>query len=97
MLKSVFITTLVLVLSSCGGGGGGSTPTTPSTPTSPTQSFSLSKLQSTAVGTVYTSQLSGTDSNSVNYTGSISLANRTQVMLGGVLVTPVGPITGGRE
>jgi len=88
MLKSIFIVTLVLLMSACGGGGGGGDSTPASTPTSPTQTFSLAKLQSTTLGTVYSTQLSGSDSDGTNYTGSISLANRAQEMLGGVLVTP---------
>jgi hypothetical protein len=79
MLKSVVIGIFVLVLSSCGG--------STSTPTDPNQSFSLSRLQSTTLGTVYSSQLTGSDSNGVHYTGSVSMANRAQTMLKGVLVT----------
>ncbi|VAW71383.1 hypothetical protein MNBD_GAMMA10-93 [hydrothermal vent metagenome] len=86
MLKSIFIVALVLLMSACGGGGSDSTPA--STPTNPTQTFSLAKLQSTTLGTVYSTQLSGSDSDGTNYTGSISLANRAQEMLSGVLVTP---------
>ena len=84
MLKSIFIVTFVLLMSACGGGG--SSPA--STPTDPNQIFSLAKLQSTTLGTVYSTQITGSDSNGTSYTGSISMANRTQEMLGGVLVTP---------
>jgi len=86
MLKSIFIVTIVLLMSACGGGGGDSSPA--STPTNTTQTFSLAKLQSTTLGAVYSTQLSGSDSDGTNYTGSISLANRAQEMLNGVLVTP---------
>lgn len=84
---------LLMALPGCGGGGGGG-----ATPTDPNQLFSLSTLNSTALGTIYSSQLTGVDSNGTNLTGSISLANRAQTMLGGVLVTPrdvIYTITGG--
>jgi hypothetical protein len=82
MLKIIFIVTLVFLMSACGGGGGDSSPINLD------QTFSLAKLQSTTLGTVYSTQLSASDSDGKNYTGSISLANRAQEMLGGVLVTP---------
>jgi len=87
----------VFVLSGCGGGGGGSNSTS-TTPTDPAQSFSLASLQSTTVGTVYSAQLTGSDSDGVSFSGSLSMANRTQIMLGGVLVTPsdmIFSLTGG--
>ena len=83
MLKNIFIVMFVLLISACGGGGSPS-----STPTDPNQTFSLAKLQSTTLGTVYSTQITGSDSNGTSYTGSISLANRAQEMLNGVLVTP---------
>ena len=93
MKNKLLILMLASIISACGGGGGGSTTpssngsaTTNNTTTS--QSYSLAKLLSQTLGTVYSSQLSGSDTNGVKYTGSISLANRAQVMLNGVLVTP---------
>ena len=86
MIKRLIIILSIAIVSACGGGGGGGGETT--TPTDPNQSFDLTKLQSTIVGTIYTSQLTGSDSNGVSYSGSVSAANRAQTMLGGVLVTP---------
>jgi hypothetical protein len=87
MFKSIFIVTLALFITACGGGNSEeSSPTT--TPTNPNKIFDLSELHSITQGTVYTSQLTGIDSNGTNYTGSISLANRPQEMYNGVLVTP---------
>jgi len=74
---------LVLLVSACGGGGGGG-----GTPTDPDQSFSLWLLNSTVPGPVYASNLIGSDTDGNSYTGSISVANRTQEMLDGILVTP---------
>jgi len=54
----------------------------------PTQSFSLAKLQSTAVGTIFTSQFISSNSDGTNFTGTVSLFNRPQEMLDGILVTP---------
>jgi len=71
---------VVVLISACGGGGG--------TSADPNQSFSLSKLQSTTLGTTYSAQLTGIDSRGNTYTGSLAQANRTQTMLNGVLVTP---------
>jgi len=73
-----------MLLAACGGGGGGGG----RPPPDPTNSFSLAEFNSTTVGTVYTTSLKGSDTNGVSYTGSISLANRAQIMLGGILVTP---------
>lgn len=95
MYKKLVTGLCVLVLFSCGGGGSNDSATTPS---DPNQTFSLSALQSTALGTVYTSRLAGSDSNGVSYTGSVSMANRPQTLLNGVLVTPQDSIinlTGG--
>lgn len=74
----------LLVLSACGGGGG--EPQT--TPTSPNQTFDLSKVYSTTLGTVYSTQLTGSDTDGFSYSGTYAVANRAQTMLGGVLVTP---------
>ena len=91
MLRNSLIFTLFILLTACGGGGGGGVASggvDNTTPTDPDKSFSLSTLQSTTQGTVYTSQLTGSDSDGTSYTGSLSMANRAQTMLNGVLVTP---------
>lgn len=107
-MKKLICLLLVLattvVVTACGGGGGGGGGSGGgsggggSTPTGPNESFSLAEFNSTTVGTVYTTSLEGSDTNGVSYTGSISLANRAQIMLGGILVTPrdsLFNITGG--
>lgn len=94
LVKIYLIGLAFVLIQGCGGGGGGTT----STPTDPNQSFTLSRLQSTTPGTVYSSQLTGSDSNGVSYNGSVSMANRAQTMLNGVLVTPqdlIISLTGG--
>ena len=83
-----------LISAGCSSGGGDSTPTT--TPTDTV--FSLSGLQTDVVGTVYNTQLTGSDSNGTSYTGTSSMANRVDTMLNGVLVTPhdtIISLTGG--
>lgn len=90
MFKSIVIGFFVLALHSCSG--------TSSNTTNQNQSFSLSKFKSTTIGSVYKSKLTGSDSNGVNYTGSIAIANRTQTLLNGILVTPqdsIISVTGG--
>jgi len=57
-------------------------------PSPPPEGFSLSTLKSTKFGTVYTTQLVGSDSDGGQWTGSLSIANRAQGTLDGVLVTP---------
>ncbi|MEA1988224.1 MAG: hypothetical protein U9N57_03300 [Pseudomonadota bacterium] len=86
MLKKILAIAFVSIITSCGGGGGGSSSAT-ETPAA-TQTFSLAKLQSTAIGTIYTSPLTGSDSDGTTYTGSISLANRAETMFNGVLAIP---------
>ena len=86
---------ILFMLTACGGGGSESDAFVP---TDPNQIFSLSKLQSTTLGPVYSSQLSGSDSNGVSYSGSIAIANRAQEMNSGVLTTPrdlILSLTGG--
>ena len=93
-LRAAIIFSCLFVVAACGGGGGGSS----ATPTDPNKLFSLDEFNSTTVGTVYSTQLKGSDTNGVSYTGSISLANRAQIMLSGILVTPrdtLLSITGG--
>lgn len=83
IIKPIALILLSSLLFSCGGGGGGNT-----APTDPNQIFSLSKLQSAAVGIVYNTQLTGHDSYAINYSGYLLAQNRAQAMLNGVLVTP---------
>jgi len=81
MIRSINALFVFLLLASCDIG-----PT--STPADPNQSFTLAKLSSTAPGTVFSAKLSGHDSKGVNYTGSISVANRAQTMRNDVSLTP---------
>ncbi len=81
MLKSIAIGIFVLVLSSCD-----FIPTP--TPTDPEKAFTLSKLESTKTGTIFSSKLSGNDSNGVRFTGSFYMANREKIILNGESVTP---------
>lgn len=84
-MYKVILTALILItLTACGGGSGGSSVT----PTSTTQTFDLSKAFRTDIGSFYTTELTGNDSNGFNYTGSFELSNRQQEMLGGILVSP---------
>ena len=57
-------------------------------PTDTSISFQLSKLNSTSLGTVYTTELVGSDPNGINITGIHSIVNREKIMLNGVLITP---------
>ena len=88
MNKNIIILLTSIFFVACGGGGGGGDPAPASTPTAQDQSFDLTKLQSTTLGTTYSTQLTGSDTNGINYSGSFSIANRAQTMLNGVLVTP---------
>ena len=95
MIKHILIVLSLLVITACGGGGGSDNTTTP---TDTNKSFSLATLQSMTLGTVYTTQLTGSNSDGVTYTGTASTANRAQTMLNGVLVTPrdlIISLTGG--
>lgn len=87
-LKTLAILAVTILIAACGGGGGGGSDAPATTPTDPDQEFSLSTIKSTALGTVYSTQLTGSDSDGGDWTGSLSIANRAQVMLDGVLVTP---------
>ena len=84
-MKHLALAIVVFTLAACGGGGGGGGG---GTPTDPNQSFSLAKLQSTTTGTVYSSSLTGSDSNGTSYAGSINVATRAQEMYSGVLAYP---------
>ncbi len=94
MRKIILTISITLLIASCGGGGGSSAPAaapiTPAgpTPTDPNQLFSLGAPQSTTLGAVYSIQFTGNDSNGLTYSGSITLINRAETMLSGVLVTP---------
>lgn len=88
----------ILFLVACGGGSSGGGSSDDSTPTDPNQIFSLEELQSKTVGTIYSTSLTGSDSNGTSYTGSISAANRAEEMYGGNLASPTDLIislTGG--
>jgi hypothetical protein len=85
MLKYLFMVLCLMSLMACGSSGGDDSE---STPTSPTQTFDVSKIYNTTLGTIYSTQLTGSDSNGTSYSGFFSVANRAQTMLGGVLVTP---------
>ena len=87
LILTLTLAVISLISIGCSSGGGDSTTAT-TTPTAPDTVFSLATLQSDAVGTVYSTQLTGSDSNGVSYSGSLSMANRAQTMLDGVLVTP---------
>jgi hypothetical protein len=92
MLKRTLIILGFLVITACGGEGGSTTPTDPD------QLFSLDKIQSTTPGTVYATQITGSDSDGTTYTGSFTVINQAQIMLNGVLVTPrdtTTSVTGG--
>jgi len=92
VIKNTLFVVFLLALYSCGGGGsnGGGGVTTPaSTPTDPNKLFSLSSSrQNITLGTVYSTQLTGSDSNGLTYTGTLAIANRAEEMQNGILVTP---------
>jgi len=94
-MKKALIVIGLLSLTACGGGGsgssnsGGGSNNNSSTPVVVTpKTFSLQKINSTTLGTVYTAQLSGSDSDGNKYTGTVSMANRAEQVLNGVMVTP---------
>ena len=84
LLLTLTLAVISLISIGCSSGGGDSAPP----PTDPDTVFSLATLQSTTVGTVYSTQLTGNDTNGATYSGSLTMANRAQTMLDGVLVTP---------
>ena len=101
-MKHLALAIVVFTLAACGGGGGGGggggSDDSPFVPTDPNQIFSLSKFLTTSIGTVYSTQLTGSDSNGNTYSGSLAKANRAQEMYGGVLTTPgdiIISLTGG--
>jgi len=57
-------------------------------PTDTNISFQLSKLNSTSLGTVYSTELVGSEPNGTTVTGTHSIVNREKIMLNGVLITP---------
>jgi hypothetical protein len=85
IIRTVLFAGLLAALNGCGGGGSNAPAITP---TDPNQEFSLSTLKSTDPGTVYSTPLTGSDSDGGQWVGSLSIANRTQEMLDGILVTP---------
>jgi hypothetical protein len=78
----------------CGGGDGGdstsstSTDSTSSTSIDTKQEFSLAAYKDLTEGTVFSSGLTGNDSKGNSFSGSITVTNRPQELLGDVLVTP---------
>ncbi len=86
--KILAIQVIAIVVSACGGGGGGGGGTVVPPPPPPVQEFSMSALKSANSGTVYVAQLSGSDSLGGQWTGSLSITNRSQTMVDGVLATP---------
>lgn len=82
MMKIWGILAAFFLLAACSGGGG-------SAQTDPSQLFSLEKWQSLTPGTVYSTQISGSDSEGRTATGTFSVANRDAVMRNSILVTPV--------
>lgn len=87
MIKYIFIVISLFTVTGCGGGSS-DTASTIKTPANSNQTFSLANLQSTVTGTIYTAQLTGSDTNGVNYSGFFSIVNQTQTMLNGILTTP---------
>ena len=73
---------IVSLLTSCDSGG------TKFIPTNPNQIFSLSKFNTTAIGPVYSTQVTASDSDGITYTGSLAKVNREQEMYSGVMTTP---------
>ena len=61
LLLTLTLAVISLIIIGCSSGGGDSTPA----PTPPDTVFSLATLQSTTVGTVYNTQLTGSDTNGV--------------------------------
>lgn len=90
MFKAICVIFTLSFLAGCGGSsnsstnnnGGGSPPVVVPT------TYNLEKLNSTNLGSVYYAELSGTDSNGGPLTGTISLVNRAEGTLNGLLVTP---------
>jgi hypothetical protein len=85
-LRSIIASLFLATLIGCGGGSDGDS--TSSTPTDPDQEFSLAAYKDLTEGTIYTSNITGKDSDGNTFSGSVIIANRPQELLGGVLVTP---------
>jgi len=83
-MKNIIIFLSILLITACGGGNGGGN----TTPTDSNKLFSTAIFQSTTLGTVYTNNTTGSDTNGGHYIGSISIVNRPQIMQNGILVTP---------
>jgi len=83
-MKKCLISIISLTLiASCGGSG-----ESDDTLSSGVNSFDLTKIQSTVIGAVYSTPLTGNDSDGKTYSGSLSITNQNKIMLNGVLVTP---------
>lgn len=85
---STIILTLLLLIACSDGSDDPINDAEISLPTDPNKLFSLAVLNSTAIGSVYSFQLTGSDSNDVTYSGLMSAENRALEMFAGVLVTP---------
>lgn len=85
MVKHLIIILNVAIITACSGSG-----STPSEKQNPT--FSLTKLNSLAAGTIYTSNLTGSYATSSqtdsSYTGSVSVINQAQTKRNDISVTP---------
>ncbi len=87
-----FAATMSVLVTACGGGSGsenlGSAQVDETIPTSNPQPVSLARFTDATEGTIYSTRLRGSDSAGTEFDGTLSLANRAQITLEGVLVTP---------
>lgn len=77
-IKKIILVNIVILLTACGNNN---------IPTDANKLFSTSKFLSIDIGIIYTTPLTGSDSNNRNYSGSLSIANAAKIESGGVLVT----------
>jgi predicted small lipoprotein YifL len=82
--------TVLFTITACGSGGGGSSFYNGDENAPPDQSVtvSLGALTSTTQGLLYQSLVTASNSEGLNYTGSVVVVNNAQTMFDGVLVTP---------
>lgn len=97
--KRLSLITALLILQACGGGGNsgdsfssssvvGASSNSAAASSTVVKSYSLQKINTTALGAIYTAPLTGIDSNAIKYTASVKLENKAQGVVNGVLVTP---------